>query len=111
MLWRAKSDADAKQAVLAQTHNSLDSQVHAGDPVTAAAESTVVAQAAHATTAPVSHWKRSHEESKSLVKAAMDQSSKQSSFQISINASMTKKNCPPFIQNGSMSSLVINAKL
>lgn len=77
MLWRAKSDADAKQAVLAQTHNSLDSQVHAGDPVTAAAESTVVAQAARPASPPVSHPKRSHEESKSLVKAAMDRSSKQ----------------------------------
>jgi small-conductance mechanosensitive channel len=77
MLWHAKSDADAKQAVLAQTHNSLDSQVHAGDTATAAPDTSVVAQAARPTTPAAARPKRSHEESKSLVKAAMDRSSKQ----------------------------------
>jgi small-conductance mechanosensitive channel len=77
MLWRAKSDADAKQAVLAQSHNTLDSQVHAGDTATAASDTSVVAQAARATTPAAARPKRSHEESKSLVKAAMDRSSKQ----------------------------------
>jgi small-conductance mechanosensitive channel len=77
MLWHAKSDADAKQAALAQTHNTLDSQVHAGDTVTAAPEPSVVAQVARAATPAAARPKRSHEESKSLVKAAMDRSSKQ----------------------------------
>jgi small-conductance mechanosensitive channel len=77
MLWHAKSDADAKQAILAQTHNALDSQVHAVDTATAAPDTSAIAQAARATTPAAAHPKRSHEESKSLVKAAIDRSSKQ----------------------------------
>jgi small-conductance mechanosensitive channel len=83
MLWRAKSDADSKQVALSQTHNTLDSQVHAGDAAPSAADTSAAPQAvpvaaSHPAAPPaVARPKRSHEESKALVKAAMDRSSKQ----------------------------------